>query len=196
MCPERPEERSTLPAIDQCWDALTEEHLPIDPISADEEDWDRTQSSGVPASDSFKHTLLCSHVPVTPLLQGTFLPAKNGANVSLNCYTPRESHSEKKIMSHFFKMSHESQGCILVQNECKCFACECKVTGTPKIEIRGRDVLTCTHVYAAPSSTIRSAHLSITFRISAGCMRGRVMSDQGWKHMTLLKTKQENNTFG
>lgn len=50
MCPERPEERSTLPAIDQRWDALTEEHLPIDPISTDEEDWDKTQSSG------FKHT--------------------------------------------------------------------------------------------------------------------------------------------
>ncbi len=52
MCPERPEERSTLPAIDQRWETLTDEHLPIDPISTDEEDWDRTQSSAVPASVS------------------------------------------------------------------------------------------------------------------------------------------------
>lgn len=105
MCPERPEERSTQPTIDQRGDALTEEQLPIDPISADEEDWDRTQSSGVPASDFFKHTLLCNLVPVTLLLlEGTFLVATNGANVSLSCYKPqRESHSEKKRTCHILR---------------------------------------------------------------------------------------------
>lgn len=109
---------------------------------------------------------------------------------------PERVTVRKRSCLVFKKMSCVSYGCILLQNEFQCCACECKVTGAPEIEVRGRDVLTCTHVCASPSSTIRSAHLSITLRISVGFMSGRVMSDQGWKHMTLLTNKQENNTFG
>lgn len=54
--------------------------------------------------------------------------------------------------------------------------------------------ITWTQRYVGPSSSTSSAHLSITLTTSCFFIRGRVMSDQGWKHMTLLKkTQREEN---
>lgn len=60
----------------------------------------------------------------------------------------------------------------------KSLMCECVCVHTPH---------TWTQGYVVPNSSTSPTHLSITLTTSCFSMRGRVMSDQGWKHMTLLK---------
>lgn len=57
----------------------------------------------------------------------------------------------------------------------------------------GVTLQTCTQGYWAPRSSVTEAHTSMTVRISGIDMSGSVISDQGWKHKTLLSSAGGRN---